>query len=323
MDNIVPRISVVIPLYNKKPHIDRALNSVLAQTNPPQEIVVIDDGSTDGGGEIVKTFTDPRIRLIRQENCGCGVARNRGVQLATGELIAFLDADDAWKPGYLTSILNLRNKFPQAGAYATAYDVVDRDGSMKNREFKVLSHDQQFGLIENFFLAGFCYPVLASALTVPKSIVEEVEGFSACHIGQDIDFVLKVALRYPIAWTREPLVTYYRNVVNPIAGLTRWKGIPAISRTTQNAINAGLVPPNLVKDLMEYVNLFQLPAMRDCLVLGKKDKALMLLEHSRGTEIFKREWWIWRIIAALPGNVGPWLWKVKQLFKFYGSFYNV
>jgi glycosyltransferase involved in cell wall biosynthesis len=98
---------VVIPLYNKGKYIERALSSVLAQTFPPLEIIVVDDGSTDDGPERVLKFNDPRITLIRQENKGPGAARNAGLSRAKGKYVSFLDADDEWMPSFLEAGLSI------------------------------------------------------------------------------------------------------------------------------------------------------------------------------------------------------------------------
>ena len=90
----MPKISVVIPLYNKGFIISETLESLLAQTFTDFEIVIVNDGSTDNSFEIVSQFTDSRINLFQQENKGAAAARNLGIEKATGELIAFLDADD-------------------------------------------------------------------------------------------------------------------------------------------------------------------------------------------------------------------------------------
>lgn len=102
-----PTVSVVIPLYNKGKYIERALNSVLAQTYPPLEIIVVDDGSTDDGPERVLNFKYPKISLISQENKGPGAARNAGLAIARGKYIVFLDADDEWLPSFLEAGLSL------------------------------------------------------------------------------------------------------------------------------------------------------------------------------------------------------------------------
>ena len=92
-------ISVIIPLYNKEPIIERSLQSVLSQDYDDFEVVVVNDGSTDRSADIVRSINDPRIRLIEQENGGPSKARNTGTKNAKGEWILFLDADDELLPG--------------------------------------------------------------------------------------------------------------------------------------------------------------------------------------------------------------------------------
>ena len=106
-------VSVVIPLCNKESYIRRALNSIVNQSFQDFEVIIVDDGSTDKGAEVVRGFDDPRIRLIQQENSGTFTARNRGIKAARGDLIAFLDADDEWKPEHLEVLLRLQEKYPR------------------------------------------------------------------------------------------------------------------------------------------------------------------------------------------------------------------
>ena len=88
-------ICVIIPAYNASQYIDQAINSVVMQTVPITEIIVVDDGSTDNTSEIVKTVA-PNVILVKQSNSGPSAARNRGLDLAQGDVVAFLDADDLW-----------------------------------------------------------------------------------------------------------------------------------------------------------------------------------------------------------------------------------
>ena len=101
-----PRVSVIVPCYNAARYLAEALNSVLGQQPSPDEVIVIDDGSTDGSTAIAERFGPP-VRCVHQEQAGAATARNHGVSLASGELIAFLDADDVWPLGSLATRLAL------------------------------------------------------------------------------------------------------------------------------------------------------------------------------------------------------------------------
>jgi glycosyl transferase family 2 len=115
------KVSVVVPLYNKAPTIQRTLDSILGQTFADFELIVVDDGSTDGGAEVVEGCRDPRVRLIRQSNAGPGAARNRALAEANGQYAAFLDADDEWLPQFLHKSIALLEQFPQAAMVASGY----------------------------------------------------------------------------------------------------------------------------------------------------------------------------------------------------------
>ena len=146
-----PDISIVIPLLNKGPHIQRALQSVMDQTIQNFEIIVVDGGSTDYGPDVVKEFNDPRIRFIQQKGTGVSTARNQGVSISQSDFIAFLDADDEWMPHHLETIQKLRKEFPQAGAYTTAYKIQEASGKVRWAKYEAIPPAPWKGLIPNYF----------------------------------------------------------------------------------------------------------------------------------------------------------------------------
>jgi glycosyltransferase involved in cell wall biosynthesis len=100
------KISVVIPLYNAEKYLDQAISSIISQKMKPFEIIVVDDGSSDGSLKVAEQYGD-KIKLVKLlKNTGCGAARNRGIEIATGEYLAFIDADDLWCEGRLEKQLN-------------------------------------------------------------------------------------------------------------------------------------------------------------------------------------------------------------------------
>jgi glycosyltransferase involved in cell wall biosynthesis len=124
----MPGCSVVVPLYDKGPFVARALNSIAAQTYGDFEVIVVDDGSNDDGPDVVARYPDPRFRLIRQVNAGPGAARNRGLQEAASDTIAFLDADDEWLPDYLASSIDELSR-SGAATVSSAYVLAPGDRS--------------------------------------------------------------------------------------------------------------------------------------------------------------------------------------------------
>lgn len=144
-------ISVVIPLYNKEPIIEKSLNSVLSQDYDDFEVVVVNDGSMDKSAEIVEGINDPRIRLIEQTNGGPSKARNTGVQNAKGEWIVFLDADDEFLPGALSKFNSLIQEHPNVGMFGCSY--ITNNGRKVVEPYKVRK-----GYYTN------CYKVYVSAM---------------------------------------------------------------------------------------------------------------------------------------------------------------
>jgi len=210
------QVSVVIPLYNKLHHIRRAVDSVLTQTCRDLELIVVDDGSTDGGGDVVREITDPRILLITRENAGVSAARNRGVQEASSELVAFLDADDAWDPDFLETVLSLRNRFPQAAIWGTAYRIARRNGVVAQARYHGQLPTSDEGGLMNYFggQSGFS-PLTPSSAMLRKNGLLAAGGFPVGVVyGEDHDTWLRLALRFPIAWTPRVKAIVFENAAN-------------------------------------------------------------------------------------------------------------
>jgi glycosyltransferase involved in cell wall biosynthesis len=218
--------SVIIPLYNKAPYIEKALQSVLQQTFRDFEIIVVDDGSTDNGAEIVKKVfsTDylmahqlqiplKGFQLISQPNQGVSTARNNGVKAAQENYLAFLDADDEWHPEYLAKMKQLIEQFPDAGLWASSYYIV-KNG--RNRLATVgVEKDFSKGIINYFqtYAKTLCMPVWTGAAIVPKKVFEEEHGFKPqLKLGEDFDLWVRIAIKHPVAFLNEPLAYYHQDV---------------------------------------------------------------------------------------------------------------
>ena len=207
--------SVIIPLYNKEQEIEATVRSVLAQTLPPAEIVIVDDGSTDRSAEIVRSIGSPLVRLITQPNAGECAARNRAIAEARSEWVALLDADDRWQPGFLEQIAELIAQWPDCGLYCTGFNVISHDGSFPAPGLA------QCGPVENFFRdSAHRYIAIPSAAAMPRSIFDQIGGFpEGMKIGGDLYFWIKLARRYRVCYSPLRLVDYSKVASNRSASI--------------------------------------------------------------------------------------------------------
>ncbi len=204
-------ISVVIPLYNKELQIAQTLQSVLNQSFQDFEIVVVDDGSNDSSAEAVRSVHDPRIRLIEQSNSGVSAARNRGIAEAKYDLVAFLDADDLWKPTYLQTQYELVQKYPQCDVFACNYEFQDAQGNVTPTIIRKLPFDGEDGILSNYFEIACCShpPLWTSAVIVRKHAIQQIGGFPVgIKIGEDLLTWAKLAVNFQIAYSTLPQSIY-------------------------------------------------------------------------------------------------------------------
>lgn len=217
-----PTFSVIIPLYNKEDYIAETINSVLAQTYEDFEVIVVDDGSTDGGPQLVReSFDDSRITLISKSNGGVSSARNTGIQYAKGRYVAFLDGDDLWRIDHLSTLMSLIEKGEKrVGIYCTGYNLLHNDAticgiSAENVDCVLISS-------RDFFRTGGRYPgygtmhfVSSSSVCINKQILTEIGGFDTrISHGEDTDLWRRVAMRYSLFFCTKQTALYRVGTAN-------------------------------------------------------------------------------------------------------------
>jgi hypothetical protein len=214
----MPHISVIVPLYNKAAYIDRCLDSILGQSFPDFELIVVNDGSTDGGEAIVERRRDPRLRLVSQANAGPGAARNHGARLAQSPLVAFLDGDDAWSEDYLKeSVAWMERAAPDIASLTWGMRIHPRDESTERSW-------TQLGIPAGLFRAGSETParlivamlanMLPSSTVMRKAVFEELGGFYAnyrCVYSEDAYLYLKSLLHYSALFDPRPLTIRFED----------------------------------------------------------------------------------------------------------------
>lgn len=244
----------------------------MQQHASPHEVIVVDDGSTDGSVEELRDYQD-RIRIIRQINGGESAARNTGISAATGEFIAFIDADDSWKPWFLRKICELITKHPDGAIYALSYEFVSPNSS-RRAKLAHISDEAWQGEINYFRAAAFGDPPVTSSTAVVRKAVFETAGVFPVgkRMGPDGDMWGRIALHHPVILDTTVGATYYLDAANRVSSSFRKTDDHPFIETFRALSLAGLSREK-IHDIRIYILRLKLNDARRCVINGEFKKA--------------------------------------------------
>lgn len=205
------RFSVIIPLFNKAPYVNKALDSIISQSFQDFELIVVDDGSTDDSLAVAQSIVEGcgvKYRLIHQDNAGVSSARNNGVMVSHGDYLCFLDADDWWAPTFLERMDDLIRTCPGAGIYGMNYYYV------KNGRESISVKGVETGYINycKVYSEGLSMPLWTGAVSLPRRVFDEMGGFRPrLKLGEDFDLWIKIVLKYRVAFLNEAHSYYFQD----------------------------------------------------------------------------------------------------------------
>jgi len=216
--------SVIMPLYNKAPYVVKAIKSVLSQTCPDFELLIMDDGSTDESFDVAKAAIKgyDNCQVFHQTNAGVSMARNNAVSLSKGDFLCFLDADDWWAPTFLEQLSRMIEEYPEAGIYGTNYIIVN-ETRHKTRVAPVgveTSFERGYIKYCQVYSKTMAMPLWTGAVCIPRPVYNEMRGFpKGITLGEDFLLWIRIALKYNVAFLNLPL-SYYNQDSDP-----KWRGV--------------------------------------------------------------------------------------------------
>jgi len=214
----MPFFSVIIPLYNKAKYIAACLEGVLNQDYKDFEIIIVNDGSTDASVAVVEGFSSDKIKLYHQENSGVSSARNHAVDKAEGNYLAFLDADDLWKPQHLQCLKESIEAFPDAGLYGNNYEINYNNSVVQPAQFN-FNYATQPCIVTDFFKASMKDTIIwTSAAALSKTTFLDFRGFNTAYTtGQDLDLWIRIALEQAIVFHPQITMCYNRSISDSLS----------------------------------------------------------------------------------------------------------
>ena len=245
-------ISAIVPVYNGARYVEGTLRSLLAQTLPPDEIIVVDDGSTDASVSVVESVTsEVPIILVQQPNAGQSAARNAAAQKASGELLAFVDQDDLWHRRHLEVLVPAFDD-PEVGWSYSDFDEIDRAGAVVTRGFLRARNIEHPFLALNDFLRQDLM-ILPSASVIRASAFEQVGGFDPALIGYEDDdlFIRLFRAGWAPSYSPESLTRFRVHVSSSTGNLTFQRSrVRFLDNLVQSVPNAPRLNRFYIRDLV-------------------------------------------------------------------------
>ena len=307
-------VSVITPLYNKAAYIRRALDSVLAQTHEEFEIIVVDDGSTDGGADVVREYSDPRVRLIQQANAGVSAARNRGIDAAASELVAFLDADDEWLNDFLQTVLNLRDRFPEAAVWGTNYAMMRSDGKLHQFTMSEEILRQTDGLLLDFFRFSVEVeqPCNASSTMVRKDALIQIGGFTKDLVRlEDTDLLFRLALRFPVAYYPLTKAIYHMEAENRSDGYLYSGNFPFFEHA-RDYLREHNAPDELTEDAKLYLAYKHTGGIYRNWLAGNTAAIREIISDCHRIHGYRLKCFLWRLLLLVSHSWVLVLWRIQS-----------
>jgi glycosyltransferase involved in cell wall biosynthesis len=226
------KVSIIIPSYNHAGFIKNAVESVLSQIYKHFELIIIDDGSSDGSWEYISSLNDPRIIKFKQENAGAHNAINRGLTVSTGEFLAILNSDDEYKPNRLEKFINVFSSNPNIDCLCSYIEIIDEHGNVlgvkdgwHNCEPWLIAHPElSYKTIDNFnknlIMSNFVSTT--SNIFFRRNVLENTGDMRNLRFSHDWDYFLRIAENHPCDIIREPLIRYRIHGSNTISTNRKW-----------------------------------------------------------------------------------------------------
>jgi glycosyltransferase involved in cell wall biosynthesis len=307
-----------MPLYNKEREVERAIRSVFAQTFNDYELIVVNDGSTDKGPEMVSKINDPRIRIIHQQNGGVSAARNRGIEEARSDLIAFLDADDEWLPNFLETVNRLQSHFPTCWVFATNYLYRNVDGSLMPTIIRGMPAAEWEGILENYFKVASQSdpPVCSSAVVIRKRAIKSVGGFpTGVAAGEDILTWAKLVSKYKIAYSTQASAIFYLRQSLWGYPTRPPDSVDTVGQELERILNNGA--KGKITGLEDYIAHWHQMRASVFLRLGKRRDAISEVKKIAKYSKRNSRIYLFFAMALLPQKIFAWVQRAGNYLKYH------